>query len=77
MSTLIEPDRPPTREWLTPSQAAIEAGCSAPTIRRLVNDGTIPGAYRLGPKGAIRIDKRVFLAWLEAPEEAEASRCPA
>ena len=52
--------------------AAVRLRIGISTLRRKINDGTIP-AYRLGGPGTqIRLDPQELDAWLRAPERDNA-----
>ena len=59
----------PTPAYITVPDAAVIIGCTQATIRRRIEDGTLP-AYRLGPR-SIRI-KREDLGLLLQPVEVTA-----
>jgi len=59
----------PEYEYITAYEAAALVGCTHATIRRRINDGTLP-AYRFGPR-TIRI-KREDLDLLFNPVQAQA-----
>jgi excisionase family DNA binding protein len=50
-------NRAPAREFLTTAEAAAEAGVHVVTVRRMIMSGELP-AYRVGTRGALRIDRR-------------------
>lgn len=56
---------------MTPKQFAAEVNIDERTVRRLANDGKLPGAYRIG--GQWRID---YKEWKEGQSEEKRSPQP-
>jgi excisionase family DNA binding protein len=70
MSTLTTLDR--RGEYLTVADVAAELGCSEPTVRRRIRDGSIP-AVKLGSgrNNALRVSRSGLESWLwSGPGEA-------
>jgi excisionase family DNA binding protein len=59
--------RPPAREWITVTEAAVLLGYSDTYVRRLVREGRITAENAFG----------VYLVWKPAVEEFKSGRQPA
>ena len=56
----------PTLTALTASEAAVELGVHVNTVKRLLSENRLPGAYRIGKRGDWRIPRTSIEAYKAA-----------